>query len=108
MAGGRTLSKVLELNFSLVIRLKSSFLGESNTLGFVVHLAMFQNILFLISETSVSGGQDDIMINISFQVPQVCRGCFLEDKHVHEDKDGNQTSAYICWSPLLFVKVTTH
>ena len=62
---------------------------------------------FVISETLVFDDQDDIMINISFQVPQVCTGCFLEDKHVHEDKDGNQTSAFICWSPLLFVKVTS-
>ena len=77
MAGGRTLSKVLELNFSLVIRLKSSFLGESNTLGFVVHLAMFQNILFFISETSVSGGQDNIMINISVLCATSMQGLFF-------------------------------
>ena len=68
-----------------------------------------QNILFFISETSVSGGQDDIMIDISVLCATSMQGLFfLEDKHVHEDKDGNQTSAYICWSPLLFVKVTTH
>ena len=63
MAGGRTLSKVLELNFSLVTRLKNSFLGESNTLGFVVHLAMFQNILICnFRDFRFRQGQDDIMI----------------------------------------------
>ena len=78
MAGGWTLSKVLEVNFSLVIRLKSCFLGEGNTLGFVVHLAMFQNILFfLISENSVSGGQDDIMINISVLCATSMQGLFF-------------------------------